>query len=419
MATLTAKPRSKSQKNQQKKLTPFEKKWQTIEKQLQKNTTLQQQIAELFERFETDVLPVEQRYIESKVKQINHFISFIGRKTLAEYQRGMLVDMITKMIDDLDTNPFCGDDLVFELKKKITEAYNTFYGIDEDEDEDDFLENIDFSNNIFVKLDKTEDLAEASEMIHEAFDGEKTFSDEQIKAFLADYGSLEEALDAHFTEQFADTDDEYDEELDEEFFKQFRHESAQQEPDKSHLKRLFDSSELNKIYKMLANKLHPDKESDPQVKAEKSHLMGLLSKAKKQKDAFTLLQMLQTYLPEKAAEFDPNLCEAIIAMLNEKQKELEREYQRIPLDSGLAGMVWHKFGAKTKKSQDKNINDYLNYISMEINDNTEVAKQTSTVKQMKKFLQQLNDEMYFYDQDLLEIGPQNLADLEDLFNIRF
>lgn len=338
---LTAKPK-----------TPFEKIWAQVEKKQKRNAEQVAMINKWFENFEKKVLPVEQDYLDAKEDLFKHLIVFFKRKSLSQYQRGNLFEWIEDLLLTLESNPFYNRRKLADLHQQLNDAIGIVH------------------QNMYEKEpDKPishDSIEEVRALIDEILDGQRQYTDEQLAAFVRNPKSFEEELESIYDEMAASEDDDCDgDDFDEEqeYFNPFEEHSPEQSNRRERLKSLFDDAELGKIYKLLANKLHPDKETDLQLKAYKSEQMALLSKAKKAKDAFTLIQMFQTHLPKKAKEFDPNLSDALYQLLNEKLFDLDREFETIDAKMGVAGMVWQRFGAKTNKQIEKNFSEYLEYLN--------------------------------------------------------
>ena len=114
--------------------------------------------------------------------------------------------------------------------------------------------------------------------------------------------------------------------------------------------------------------------------------MGLLSKAKKSKDAFTIIQMFQTHLPEKASQFDPNLSESLCQLLDEKIQQLDDEYKDIEYNIGNAGLIWFRFNGKNEQQTYRNIKDHRQMLQQEIADSKATVKRATNLKVLKQVL---------------------------------
>ena len=392
--------KSRSKKKTQKPQSRFERKWAEVEKKQRRNQLLQNKIADFYQTFEISALPAERALLTADIGLARHLVNFTSRKSLSDNQRVELNHWIGEIVESVSGNPFCEPEHVEALNQVMDEHGNQILQQAKDQPLDE------------------EDLDEMREMVNEMFDGAKTFSDEQLRAFIENPALLKDELEAFFDEMLAqldedDEDDEFDGDGEFEADDGFDEHSAQdphQTERQAKLKGLFDEAELGKIYKMLANALHPDKETDPERKAWKSEQMAALSKAKKAKDAFTLISMLQTHLPEKAKEIDPNLTEALCGLLNDKIDTLEREYRDIPHSCGIMGIVWQRFGGRSKKQSASNLNNHVFELDQMCKGARDLIKEVRNVKTLKQVLRErMQDDLMMIPADFERLTEEFFA----------
>lgn len=195
-----------------------------------------------------------------------------------------------------------------------------------------------------------------------------------------------------------------------------RYQYEQQVKKQAKLKSLFDSSKLNKLYKALANHLHPDKEANEHLKVEKSELMAKLVTAKKNKDAFTIISMFHQFMPENDnALFDGNdeeLTAALIGLLNEKLDQLDQENHDNKYNNGIKSMVWQKLNARSKKATQDNIIRYLADIE---NSHSQLIYSVDEVKTVKKLKEVLGERYEQRHSNPFASGDFSFDDLAELF----
>ncbi|MFT7314421.1 MAG: hypothetical protein ACI9J5_002564 [Paraglaciecola sp.] len=166
------------------------------------------------------------------------------------------------------------------------------------------------------------------------------------------------------------------------------------------LDKLFKSSELNKIYKRLATKIHPDKEIDDELKAEKQVLMQQLSAARKVNDVFTILLMYQTHCDETDISFDDTTLLAIQKLLGERARTLEREHSQLSTPSTPEGMVWKQFSGRSKKATANNFAEFIAE-RQEITDNSHaMAHNITNLEILKEYLNERLDSVVPFDDDI-------------------
>ncbi len=399
-------------------ITPFAKKWSAIEKKQKRNKTLKTKIDSLYKTFQDKVLPQERHFYKLLAQETQHLISFMPRKSLTGWQREELQTWIESNLDTLDTHPFRDAELGIAAREKYAKML------------------MDCSNKLDDSfMPNEEDLEGMRSLVTEIFGEQEEFTDEILADFIRDPTTFEQYLqekiqakqDEDNETQFEDDDEEFSEEAGEQYgqfgydgnFNDYftQQHSQKQAEQKSKLKSLFDTSKLNKLYKILANRLHPDKEINAHLKEEKSKLMAQLVTAKKNKDAFTIISMFYKFVPESELTLfdgsDEELAAALLALLNEKISELDLENQDIKYNNGLQSMIWQKLGARGKKNIDKNIDIHIADLEDCHTALRYIIDEVKTVKALKKILSERYDERIF--NPFSELNGMLIEDLDDLF----
>ncbi|QTL38193.1 J domain-containing protein [Pseudoalteromonas viridis] len=330
---------------------PLQILWQRIEKHKKRNQNYKNKVAANYQQFCELVLPHEQRQIDFLCQQIMHLSSFVTRKSFTSSERDALMKWIMEDMDYLEVNPFADQSRVAELSQYIFEQLKTRQG------------------QLAESVSEQQINALRAELQHE-FGEWLTLSDEQLKACIADPAVLFEHIEAMQAARY-EGEQTANEEADEEafdddpfangFYNQFEPDDDAQYRDfakveQNRLDRLFKGSQLNKMYKRLASKLHPDKEPDPARKAQKHNLMHELSEARRAKDGFTILQLYLAHFDDDP-EFDQTTRDNLIPLLEQKVRELNSEYRFLQDNHDIETLVWRQFKDTSKKRmRDKMLN---------------------------------------------------------------
>ena len=395
-------PKKQSAKTQ----SEFAQKWAQIEKKQKRNKALQKKIATFYHSFQSEILPEEEKMCELLAQETRHLMTFLSRKSFTQWQRQELQAWIESNIETLTGHPFCPDGLSSPLSVEYRNAL-----LDE---VPTFDENHQFD---------PDEIAEMRYLVDELFGDAEQFTDQQLSDFLRDPISFHRHVEA-FLEAAQDEDVEaFDEdELDEQFFERFEDEFINsehfQEQDQAQskqrkkLKDLFNASQLKKCYKILASRLHPDKELDPTLKAQKSELMVQLTQAKKDKDAFTIISMFQQYVPDNDLDLDDDLNAELIVLLSEKLDQLDKEHRDLQHPDSIESMVWHKLGGRTKKIMQAKKKEHLDALLEGQMSLQHTILSTKTMKPLNKVLSKRYD--------LRQRDPFNIFsdidELEDMFD---
>lgn len=376
----------KSENKSDPRLIQLEKMWKKIEKHQKRNANLEQKIAKLFQDFEQEVLPYEQRQCQQTAQQILHLISFIPKKTLNIDQRNELFEWIDSDLTFLESHPFAQNTDTVALRQTLTDALTKFA-----------------KANPIPESD--EDLDPIREMLDDIFDGQLELSDEQLRAIAKDPSlmqqhieQLHEKMQQETAQQqgpFDDVDNDEDDPFADFFNQQRQHFDQVSQTQRSGLEKLFKSSQINKMYKRLAFLLHPDKEQDKTKKAEKHQLMQQLSDARTRKDAFVILKLYQQHVPDAEFSFDDDTLAAMEKLLQQKINDLNAGHSQLKQSNELPALVWRKFSARSKKATQQNIEQHIAELEVEYNDSIAMTNEFKTVKSLAKHLSQRISEKEF------------------------
>jgi hypothetical protein len=361
--------------------------WSKIEKKQKRNQKFLDDKKNLFVEFQAKVLPFEQQQGMEMVNLVEFLIPFFGRKSLSDYQREELISWIESTLEYLRSHPFLADVDHDALQNKFTAAFTAFIRAQNVE--------IDIHQIEKVRMD-----------IEHMFEGNMQLTDDEIIDLIKDPSVLNQyiqRMDKEISED-EDEDDDVDEENSGEHGEPFERfyddnfgeddvqkdaaKEAVKDAKQKKLDKLFKAGQLNKIYKRLASLLHPDKEQDPAKKEQKHVLMQTLSEARKNKDAFTLLQLYQIHINDGEFSFDPDTLGSMQALLRAKLHRLDDELYAEKSSNELSTLVWHKFSGRSKKQTDSNIKIHVANIAEEVQENQLIMQQNQTVAQMKKHLQE-------------------------------
>ncbi|PAJ74522.1 hypothetical protein CJF42_09885 [Pseudoalteromonas sp. NBT06-2] len=357
--------------------------WTKIEKHQKRNLNFEKKRDKIFSEFQQKVEPIEHKQAYNIALQIEHFTQFVSRKTLADYERNELLDWIYEDLHYLNNSPFTGDLNVAELEHVLEKKIN------------------DINTHKVSKL-SDDALDDLRGIIETSFDGAIELTDAELREIAADPNQLQKHIDkleAEFSDNetpddddfyqnnFSDDDDEssfFDDLFKQknEYFSQYDEKVKQQQQE---LDRLFKGSQLNKMYKRLASKLHPDKELDAIKKAHKHELMQQLSIARKNKDGFTLLQLYLQHFNDDI-EFDSKTMENLTPLLQAKLAQLNQELSDLKQSRTPETLVWQQFNGRSKAIITANMENQITALKFECNEISDRIANCRTVKDLKAIL---------------------------------
>ena len=346
--------------------------------------------------FKAHAEPQEQAVCLATEKWVHHLISFVPRKTIKGSQREALYDWIHEELDILETNPFNPTNIV-ELRQAFDEALMS-----------------DSSNQPATDSITEEQLDDFREEISMMLGDEINISNEDLLEMVKDprkfYDYLQ-ILMAEIEESQSEEEDYIDWGADN-FFSQDDEPASSRSSYTEDSQALYSDKQMTKLYRQLAKQLHPDRETDENKKIEKSALMQQLSQAKKDKDVVALLFMAQQYLPNHEMIMDNDMIERLQATLEEKIRQLNREYQELQHGHDLKSIIWQKFGGGNKAKRERGLQQYRATLEREAKELFEKCLDVKTVKQLQVHLKE-RVAISRFERQFLNIDPSELFSVED------
>jgi hypothetical protein len=340
--------------------------WIKIEKHQKRNINFSKKKVELFDAFKLAALPFEIRQAEQIARQVEHITGFISRKSLTEMQRNELLDWILSDIDYLDLHPFAANIDTSRLRQQLNSELSQLTKKNEHPIDD-------------------EAIVQLQSMLDDLFDGDIPLERDELIDILKNPESIEKYIKkAHENREykekpFGDEQDQSEDSFEENYF----HEEYEQhigKHDTKVLEKLFKGSQLNKMYKRLAAKLHPDKENDVDNKARMHALMQQLVSARKNKDVFTMLTLYHDHIDDDSFNFDAETITAIESLLEQKVSELNYELRQLKSDNTIECIVWNRFKGRSNKITTQNIQNHMTQLTEEADNINHFILKTKTVK---------------------------------------
>jgi len=282
--------------------SPLQQEWQRVARLRSRNQRLEEEM-QAFERDCLDALrPAEERMNAALLEQTRHLSGFVGRKTLAQWQRFELVDWIQENIELLSVSP-CIDPVALEAL--------------------------------------VQEVAVVMEGVLGALDPESTMTDAEFEALEREFleGDLDgEALDESIFGEDFHQDDARDRALRE----------------RQHaLDKVLRGSSVNDLFRQLARRLHPDRELDPELKTARGQQMQELTEARDQQDVFKLLELYERHIGESPLSTLGDQ-EAVLELLKAQTARLREEQQEILHRTPLRSHFYqHYHGGNPKLRQQK------------------------------------------------------------------
>jgi hypothetical protein len=325
----------------------------------------------LVAHFNQRVLPLERQLCVCQFKMVERLLSFTDRKSLSQNYKDELFEVIIDLHQSLLSSPFRGELDLDDLGRRIGEAN-------------------------CLDID-TEELDAMRRRIAQEFKVDLDLSDDDLRAILHNPDLLLRKLAAFFATEAGEADEAetpWDEELGDSYadsdgegadFEQGFGNGAEAEGSGRH--ELFISKGvLNRCYKKLANKFHPDKASEAD-KPLCQRLMSELSKAKRNQDAFTIFMLYQEHIQDDEFQFSDDELKKINWLLTVKLRELEDEKREFEYDNSLDSLIYRQFNGRSQRATDTNLREHAEQLADRIDSMTDDHRRLTNLREVKDMLQ--------------------------------
>ena len=355
----------------------LDKLWAEVNKKQQRNDRYQAKLDAFMVYFKQSVEQLEQEVCRANEQWILQLVSFVPRKSIKGRQHGALLDWIQEELTILESNPFNPVN-TDDLRDAFNEAIVTSIKQDPNSSEvsEEQLEHyrIELSLMLGEKIELSDE--ELSELIRDPHKAMAYFESVLRHKMDSDYVGDDEYFHGQESPFFHEESDQHDHS-----YQQHTHNT-----NNDVATALFNDKQMNRLYRQLAKKLHPDRELNSDKKAEKMDLMQQLSHARDVKDPLAIFLLAQQYLPEYQLELNDNLTVQLETILKDKVKQLNADYHELRRGDGLSVIIWQRFGGGTKAAREKGLREYRQALEQDVENLMAKCREIKTVKGLQKHL---------------------------------
>lgn len=355
----------------------LDKLWAEVNKKQQRNDRYQAKLDAFMVYFKQSVEQLEQEVCRANEQWILQLVSFVPRKSIKGRQHGALLDWIQEELTILESNPFNPVN-TDDLRDAFNEAIVTSIKQDPNSSEvsEEQLEHyrIELSLMLGEKIELSDE--ELSELIRDPHKAMAYFESVLRHKMDSDYVGDDEYFHGQESPFFHEESDQHDHS-----YQQHTHNT-----NNDVATALFNDKQMNRLYRQLAKKLHPDRELNSDKKAEKMDLMQQLSHARDVKDPLAIFLLAQQFLPEYQLELNDNLTVQLETILKDKVKQLNADYHELRRGDGLSVIIWQRFGGGTKAAREKGLREYRQALEQDVENLMAKCREIKTVKGLQKHL---------------------------------
>ena len=135
---------------------------------------------------------------------------------------------------------------------------------------------------------------------------------------------------------------------------------------------------INRLFRQLAKVLHPDREQDETLKAEKHLLMSQCLEARQNKDIDTLLELYCEHVGELPEGLTDDSHEELISALELQLKQLQRELRQQRFGDALQAQIVERYSDSSNTGVQQKIAKHAKELDRVITDNERTQRQLAT-----------------------------------------
>lgn len=364
----------------------FAQMWQKIEKAEKSLQSAQRKRSKIVSLFNKELLPLEQKNIELRYEFIQHLLGFLEKKSFSRREKTELACWIQEEIRKLTCSPFHYHLDVRSLLEQLEEQQlslrdkPTSHELDELKD---MLIALSIKEEFELTPTDLENLLQSFERSEEEFFELLTkLRDEHRRSSHDD--------EAWHQQSEFDTNPHTGEANDEEDNFTFERESSQ-----SAAKNLTDKA-VTQLFKRLVQKLHPDKAKNDADRQYKHDLMLKLTKARRNNDIYTVLQMVREHGDSADAQFSDQQLDHMVFYLEQKLSELKAKKRALKSDSSVDALIYSIFHAQSNQKQLQKFNEYSKALIHEQSHHRGKKAYLKNVKAVKRAIAERQRVQYFH-----------------------
>jgi len=398
-----------------KKQSGFQKLWRKAERLKKQNTLFKNKFEALVQRVETTLRPAEKDAASADKPLLHRLLTLGQRKSLAQWQRVELDIWIEELVHEMLAFGLVDQELRDDMAR-----YDAFrMGISLEDDEiappsEQLIEIIEREDAAYVAATEAARKAAAVHKVEQVLDQvlgpepgpplnqqqvvadlfEEEF-DRELEQRRIEYRQTREAMKQELLDvmlgdvesQFApgssdaETEEPFGYDFDGEEVGDFEH---TMEPAND---AVVSNEVFQRLFRITAAKLHPDRELDTEKRQVKQKLMADLLEARKNGDVMTVIELHQQYV-DGTGGLTTSDEKQLLGALNRQIEELQYEKERIISQSPIHEMIYERFYNASRKKVDRMIEAHLEQIKQDKRDIEAMRDQIKSLKTLKPWLEQ-------------------------------
>jgi hypothetical protein len=372
--TTSSSKKTKGRKG--RKQTPeqrFQREWQRVSNARQRNERLRADLSEFAVSVSEQIREQEQACASAIYYQTERLLQFMARKSLTQWQRQELTLWVVEHVELLASHPF-SDHLDLDTLKTSLEAAMPSAAVYEED-----------------AMAGSEEKNEEESLAEETLNRQKTADNfDMFEDLFAEFDT-EEPQHTQADDNASDNEEDAFWRFHDDAFTRTQAEAEQQrQREIQELDRLLKSSSLNKMFRKIASRLHPDREQDPDKKAEKHQQMSELVAARDNRDILAFFILYERHIGEPITQVIDADHERMITLLKHQYTQLQHEREQLIDDNPIEGMIYRHFHAPSKAKLAAKINQHVKQLREETEALESFLRSTTSLQKLKPHLEKRN-----------------------------
>ena len=347
----------------------FQRAWQRVLKAKQNNEKIKRDVEVFADKIRQQIESIEISYTTAFYSNTEQLIGFLSRKSLPQWQRYELYQWIGDNLNILTYHPFVDHLDIPALLDRFREMMP-----EQMMEEDAFIPDEDPVDS------KTPDDPDSDESSQEEKGGtmdmfEELFDDADLNKKNEDI-TEEEDLFEQFYEEIFEEQQAYEDERKKEI---------------QALDQVLKASSMNKMFRKIAARLHPDREQDPDKKAQKHQQMSALVDARDKRDVLTLFALYEQHVGEPFDQLIDTDHQHLTTLLEHQLMLLEEEREQLIDEIPKSGMIYRRFHKPTKAKVSAHVRSHIKDLEGKIDTLETFASHVTSLKKLKPYLEERYD----------------------------
>lgn len=335
----------------------FDKLWQDLKKKQKKNAKFEADIEALIKMYQQQLLPVERELKEPAAQLAERLIELSQRKSLSNWHREELAAWIMETIMIVDSFDKARADQITEQYKQ---ALAKFIGVPLEE----------------LEAEALFEPAEFEDMMREFCDEQPFEGDEPPQPDMFGF-THEEAAEEEPADPFGGFYQETD-----------------PSPAPARDEQLINGKWIRNLFRRAAQALHPDKETDPEMREHKHQLMSQLLEARDQEDVMTMLTLYSEHVEGGDLAVAEQEAAALCELLENQIQRLAEEQKAYLYEHPYRQMAYDHLYSRTKKGRAGKLKERVAEVRDHIEATQDILVYLRNLNCLKTVLKQRNDERY-------------------------